>query len=70
MQNIKSTPFLLKNAILNKQLWILKNVSQDTLTQQMTSTAVYPVVIHHTEHGVGVGVTVLKRTVTTSMDVT
>lgn len=70
MQNIKSTPFLLKNAILNKQLWILKNVPQDTLTQQMTSTAVYRVVIHHTELGVGVGVTVLKRTVTTSMDVT
>lgn len=71
MQNIKSKPFLLKNALLNKTflILILKNVPQDTQTQTKMSTAVYRVGIHHTELCVGVSVTVPRGTVTTSTDV-
>uniref|UniRef100_A0A8W8KL09 Uncharacterized protein n=1 Tax=Magallana gigas TaxID=29159 RepID=A0A8W8KL09_MAGGI len=46
-----------------------KNALRDTLTQPMMSTAVSRVVIHHTEPGVRVCVTVPRRIVTTSTDV-
>nr|XP_034336163.1 uncharacterized protein LOC117692473 [Crassostrea gigas] len=47
----------------------VKNVLQDTFTKPTMSTAVSRVVIHHTELCERVAVTVLRRTVTTSMDV-
>lgn len=66
---MKLKHFNSKYTIFNEIFWILKNAPQDTLTQPMTSTAVSRVVIHHTELCVGVSVTVLRRTVTTSTDV-
>lgn len=51
-----------------KPVVYLQNVPQDSLVYSMMSTAVSGVVIHHTEPSVRVDVTVLRRTVTTSLN--